>query len=167
MRPSGPLALAILLAAVSGAQAQDASGCDKFRWSVARERGWIAAGPKPVKAGASEPIAPTAYRLTLLPTESAGFAATPERAPKAGTYGGTLVVTGLGAAGLYEVTLSDEGWIDVIQNGARVKSSDFSGQKGCPGVRKTVRFPLQAGTAVLQVSNMDSATATIAIAAAE
>jgi len=36
----------------------------------------------------------------------------------------------LDKAGTYDVTLSDEGWIDVVAGGAAVKSSDFSGARG-------------------------------------
>ena len=64
------------------------------------------------------------------------------------------------------MTLSDEGWVDVVQNGARVKSSDFSGQKTCPGVRKSVRFTLAAGPAQLQISNVETNKIVFAIAPA-
>ena len=49
--------------------------------------------------------------------------------------------------------MSEEAWIDVAENGALVKSSDFSGQKDCPGVRKSVRFQLAAGSATVEISN--------------
>ena len=75
--------------------------------------------------------------------------------------------TNIGKAGLYQITLSDEAWIDVVENGARVKSSDFSGQKACPGVRKSVRFDLAAGPATLQISNSESPKINLAIAPAD
>jgi hypothetical protein len=53
-----------------------------------------------------------------------------------------------------------------VQNGASVKSGDFSGQKNCPGVRKSVRFSLAAGAATVQISNAASATIQLAIAPA-
>ncbi len=76
----------------------------------------------------------------------------PERAPAAGSYAAVLNVPKLDA-GLYQVTVSAEAWIDVAQNGALVKSSAFSGQHDCDGVRKSVRFPLAAGPATLEISN--------------
>jgi hypothetical protein len=78
-----------------------------------------------------------------------------------------LKISGLPKAGLYEITLSDEAWIDVVQGGASVKSSDFSGQKNCPGVRKSVRFPLAAGAATVEISNAASAAIQVAIAPAQ
>jgi len=55
--------------------------------------------------------------------------------------------------GLYQITLSDEAWIDVIQNGAALSAIDFTGAAGCPGLRKSVRFQLEAGGFVLQLSS--------------
>ena len=161
------LFLLVSSALASAARGQDASGCDKFKWSVARERAWFAAGAKPVAAGAELALADQGYAVALVPDESAGFVLPPERAPKSGAFGGVLKISGLPKAGLYEITLSDEAWVDVVQNGASVKSSDFSGQKNCPGVRKSVRFPLAAGSATVQISNAASAAIQLAIAPAQ
>ena len=161
------LFLLVSSALASAARGQDASGCDKFKWSIARERAWFAAGAEPVAAGADLPFAEQGYAVALVPDESAGFVAPPERAPKPGAFGGVLKISALPKAGLYDITLSDEAWIDVVQNGASVKSSDFSGQKNCPGVRKSVRFPLAAGAATVQISNAASASIQLAIAPAQ
>jgi hypothetical protein len=160
------LSVLLLISLASAARAQDATGCDKFKWSIAREREWIAAGAKPVAAGTEIPLAEQAYAVALVPNETAGFALAPERALKPGAFGGVLKISGLPKPGLYEITLSGEAWIDVVQNGASVKSSDFSGQKNCPGVRKSVRFSLAAGAATVQISNAASATIQLAIAPA-
>ena len=69
---------------------EDASGCDKFKWSIARERAWFAAGPKPIAAGAEVKLADEAYRVALVADDSAGFAVAPERAPKPGAFGGVV-----------------------------------------------------------------------------
>ena len=111
------------------------------------------------------PIRATPWRWS--PTSPPASSLPPERAPKPGAFGGVLKISGLPKAGLYEITLSDEAWIDVVQNGASVKSSDFSGQKNCPGVRKSVRFPLAAGPATVQISNVASASIQVAIAPAQ
>ena len=159
-------ALLIFSAATGGARADDASGCEKFKWSIARERAWLAASPKPVAAGDAIPSGDGAYAVTLASGDATAFPVSPERPPKAGTFG-AVVKTNIGKAGLYQITLSDEAWIDVVQNGASVKSSGFSGQKACPGVRKSVRFDLAAGPASLQISNSESPKIMLAIAPAE
>jgi hypothetical protein len=159
--------LLIVGACVTGARAQDNSGCDKFKWSVARERAWFAAGAKPVAAGADLALADEGYAVALVPNAAAGFVVPPERAPKPGAFGGVLKIASLTKPGVYDITLSDEAWIDVVQNGASVKSSDFSGQKNCPGVRKSVRFDLAAGPATVQISNAATASIQVAIAPAQ
>src|SRR6204780_4086071 len=89
----------------SAAWAQDNAGCDKFKWSIARERAWFAAGAKPVAAGADIPMAEQGWAVALVPDEAAGFVAAPERAPKPSAFGGVLKIVSLPKAGLYDVTL--------------------------------------------------------------
>jgi hypothetical protein len=157
--------LTLLALSALGARAQDSTGCDKFKWSIARERGWFATGAKPVAAG-GEVTLDQGFEVALAPVDSLHFVAPPERASKAGTFGGVLEIA-IPKAGAYDVTLSAEAWVDVVQNGAIVKSADFSGQKNCPGVRKSVRFNLAAGDAKLQISNAEAAKIDVAPAAAE
>jgi len=155
------LAFACLVALLGGARAQDNASCDKFKWSVARERALFSAGPRAVASGATI-AGGAAYAVALAPSQSVAFAMAPERAPKPGTFGATLAVA-IDKPGSYQVTLSDEAWLDVVQAGAEVKSSAFSGQKDCPGVRKSVRFDLAAGPATLQISNAAGAALNVAL----
>jgi hypothetical protein len=151
-------ALAIALALLSaGAQAQEKTGCDQFKWSVARERAWFAAERKPVASGAA---------IAVGQGYAVAFAAPPEKALKPGGFGATLNLAAIDKAGSYEITLSDEGRIDAIQDKSLVKSTDFSGQKDCPGIRKSVRFDLKAGPLTIQISNAPAASIDLAIAPA-
>ena len=124
--------------------------CDHFKWSVARELGWFSASPKalPAQGGAATPGA--GFALTL--AKGLSLPTPPEREPGKDTFAAVVSLPKLDA-GRYQITLSDEAWIDVVENGERVKSNDFSGQKDCPGVRKTVRFDLTAGAATVEISN--------------
>src|SRR5271155_436392 len=103
--------LFIVAASIVAARAQDATGCDKFKWSLARERAWFAAGAKSIAAGAEIPLAEQGYSVALVPDESAGFVAPPEREPQPGAFGAVLKISALPKAGSYEVTVSDEAWI--------------------------------------------------------
>ena len=48
---------------------------------------------------------------------------------------------------------ADEGWVDVSQDGrTTLKSSAHSGKAGCPGVRKSLRFALNAGKVTIEIS---------------
>jgi hypothetical protein len=58
--------------------------------------------------------------------------------------------------GVYRVTLSDAGWIDVIQNGRELTSAAFTGAVGCEGVRKSVKFDLIADPFVIEVTGVTS-----------
>ena len=161
------VAVALVLGAVSvGAQAQEKNSCDQFKWSVARERGWFAAGAKPAASGAMI-VAEQGYAVTLQPNESVAFRVPPERAPKPGSFGATLSLANVDKPGLYQVTLSDEAWLDIVQGDVEVKSVAFSGQKDCPGVRKTVRFDLKPGPAIIQLSNAAGAPINVALTPAQ
>ena len=120
----------------------------------------------PVVLGASIAAFLAWAAVALAPTGSVGFRLPPERAPKPDTFGATLDVADL-AAGLYQVTLSDDAWIDVLQRQARLKSVAFTGQRDCPGARKSVRFSLKAGGLTIQISNAPAATINVAIAPAQ
>jgi len=41
----------------------------------------------------------------------------------------------------------------MAENRKFVKSSDFSAQRDCTGLRKSARFPLRAGPAAFEISN--------------
>ncbi len=91
-----------------------------------------------------------------------------ERKPKNdNSFGGVLTFASPSKPGVYQVTLSSEAWIDVIQNGKSLKSTAHSGKHDCPGVRKSVRFELQAAPVTVQLSDVPSDTIKIAILPAE
>lgn len=126
--------------------------CDHFKWSVASERQWFDSGPSPIASGASISLENRAYRIDLRASGEVQFAQPPERPEKAGAFAGVVKIDGFDA-GFYHVTISDDAWIDVVQDGVRLKSVGFSGEKDCPGVRKSVRFRLEKGSAAIQISN--------------
>ena len=134
--------------------------CDHLKWSVAKERAWFASpAPLPAVSGSAE--AGTGYVVTL--EKGIKLPVAPERAPDKDAYAGVVSIPKLDA-GAYQITLSDEAWIDVVQNDALVKSSDFSRQRDCPGVRKSVRFTLAAGQATVEISNAQVGKITFAVA---
>jgi hypothetical protein len=159
------IALACLLGGAGGA-AHAQVNCDKFKWSIARERALFAAGTKPAASGATI-AAGESYAVALAPSASVAFPLPPERAPKPGSFAAVLKLGAVDKPGLYQVTLSDEAWLDVVQGGAEVKSVGFSGQKDCPGVRKSVRFDLQAGPVTIQLSDAAGGALNLALEPAQ
>ena len=162
LRPG--LLAAILIASLAPAAADD--GCEKFAWPLARERAALAAPDKTTAtAGDTLTSLPAgALVIRLQPGAQASFERPPERKPRIETWhGGTVRLPALAKPGIYQITLSDDAWVDVIQNGRYARSVGSSGRSDCPGVRKSVRLDLEAGPVVLQVSGVAPDTIAIAI----
>ncbi len=162
------LAAAALFVIATPAIAED--GCDKFAWSLARERAAFAAADKPaLKMGQAIAVIPkTAFVLVLQPGAQASFAMPPERKPKAERwFGGALAFPAPDRPGIYQVTLSEEAWIDVVQDGRYARSVGSTGRSDCPGLRKSVRLDLSATLFVLQLSGVTSERVVISIGARE
>jgi hypothetical protein len=88
----------------------------------------------------------------------------PERAPKQpNSFAGFISVPAPPQGGSYKVTLSSEAWIDVTQDGHYLKSSAHSGASGCPGIRKSVKFNLDAAPFIVQLSNVPANKISVAI----
>ncbi|MGE3150513.1 MAG: hypothetical protein AB7K04_15765 [Pseudorhodoplanes sp.] len=149
-------ALAAFLLACTPALAQG-QGCSAFKWPLERER-TLLVNASAVASG--EGIAPSAgVLLKLVPFADARLPYAPERAPKKpGSFAGFVNVAAPSAPGVFRVTLSADGWIDVIQNGRVVKSGDFSGVTGCDGLRKSVKFELSAQPFVVQITDAPDPT---------
>jgi len=148
------LTAAVLVALQTGISFAD-DGCDKFAWPLTREQALLAAPDKTsVKAGETLSAAPKgAFILTLQPNADANFAMPPERKPKAEIwFGGIVRLPAVDKPGVYQVTLSEEAWLDIVQDGRYAHTVGFSGRHDCPGVRKSVRFELGAAPFVLQIS---------------
>jgi hypothetical protein len=69
-----------------------------------------------------------------------------------GWFGGAVWLPSVERSATYQVTLSEEAWIDVIQDGKYVRSIGSSGRSDCPGLRKSVRSVLAPTPFVLQLS---------------
>jgi hypothetical protein len=159
-------ALVTLLDPASAAQ----DGCEKFAWSLAREREWFAASDKAiVSAGESLAAIPNgAFSIRLLPASEASFTLPPERKPRSERwFGGIIRMPALNQGGIYQVTLSDEAWIDVVQDGRYARSVGNTGRSDCPGLRKSVRFELGPASFNVQLSAATTDAIIIAITPAE
>ena len=167
MRRPGLVAIA-LIALLVPANADD--GCEKFAWSLARQREAFAAAEKPtIAVGETLNALPAgAVVIRLQPGAQATFAMPPERKPRTEQWhGGMLRLPAPPKAGIYQITLSDDAWIDVIQNGRYARSVGSTGRGDCPGVRKSVRLDLDASPVVLQLSGVAPDTIAVTIGAVE
>ena len=106
--------------------------------------------------------------IRLQPGAQASFEMPPERKPRTEPWhGGVVRLPALAKPGIYQITLSDDAWIDVIQNGRYARSVGSTGRSDCPGVRKSVRLDLDASPVVLQVSGVAPDTIAVTIGAVE
>src|ERR1044072_6811010 len=164
MRASFLVALALLGTAPAWA-AEEPSGCDKFKWPIERERAALTAPDRAKLASGSELAAlpSCGVTLALVTPADAKLPTPPERAPKEGTFAGFASFKNVPKAGLYWVSLSSGGWLDVVQDGHFLKPKAFSGATDCDGIRKTVKFEVSAAPFVVQVSGTKEDSISIAI----
>jgi hypothetical protein len=162
------IALALLSAAPAWA-AEEPSGCGKFRWGIERERAALTAPDRLKLVSGSELTAlpPQAVTLALRSPMEAKLPTPPERTPKDGTFAGFASIKSAPKAGLYSISLSGGGWVDVVQDGHFLKPKAFSGATDCEGIRKTMKVELSARPFVLQVSGTKEDSISIAILPAE
>jgi len=165
-----PLLIAfVLLSAAPAWAAEEPSGCDKFKWPIERERAALTA-PDRVKLASGGELAAvpsTGMTLTLRPPGEAKLPSPPERAPKEGTFAGFASFKNAPKAGLYTISLSAGGWVDVVQDGHFLKPRGFSGATDCEGIRKTMKYEISQNPFVLQVSGTREDSISIAILPSE
>jgi hypothetical protein len=161
------LAAALVAAAPSLAWAEEASGCDAFKWPLDRERAALLASRPAVDNGAALPYG-AAVTLKLGPLADAGLPQAPERASKfEPSNAGHFTLAAPSKAGVYKITIGAEAWVDVIDEGAFLHPKSFSGAKGCEGARKSVKFDLPARPLLIQVSGVRGAELTAIVTPAE
>jgi hypothetical protein len=165
-----PLFVALLMLVTAPAlAAEEPSGCDKFKWNIDRERAALTA-PDRIKLASGGELAgfpSTGMTLALHPPADAKLPSPPERAPREGTFAAFARFKSAPKAGLYTVSLSAGGWVDVVQDGHVLKPKAFSGATDCNGIRKTMKYDLAAGPFVLQISGIKEDAVSVAILPAE
>jgi hypothetical protein len=111
---------AALIALASAGQAQQASPCDKFAWPLDQEKAWFSGTLKTLRSGdAIAQLGDGAYEIEMQPMGAVKFQKPPETALKSDqAYGAVIAVSNVPNTVRYQVTLSDDAWIDILQNGA-------------------------------------------------
>jgi len=166
----GSIFIALVLFAAAPARAtEEPSGCDKFKWNIDHERAALTAPDriKLVSGGEVAALPSTGMTLGLSTPAEAKLPTPPERAPKEGTFAGFTSFKAAPKAGIYTVSLSAGGWVDVVQDGHALKPKMFSGATDCDGIRKTMKYEISASPFVLQVSGTRESSISIAILPSE
>lgn len=159
------VALAVALTAPAALRAEEAkTGCAAFAWPIDQELGWFAVeGLRKIASGETVE-AGGGFELALAKLDAAKLLLPPEKAPKEDApFAGQVTIADISEPGLYQVTLSDRGWIDIVKDGKYVPSVGNTMGRDCKGARKSVRFELSAGTYTLQLSSVPSETVRVAL----
>ncbi|MGN6462610.1 MAG: hypothetical protein ACTHLY_15565 [Pseudolabrys sp.] len=149
---------------------QPKGGCTKFGWPLARELQWFGGGNLPVyESGAKRDTPPdNAFTLDLDADNDATLVMPLERKSRNDNgYGGSISFGPLPRGGLYQITLSEDGLVDIIQNGHYLKKKASHMRRDCPAVRRSIRVELTAAPLVLQFGGVEMPSLTIAVAPAE
>ncbi len=160
------LLIVLMLCIGRPALAQEPVGCNKFKWPLDKERATLTGSdlPKLTSGSLTTWPLPFATLVTLLPLEAAKLPIAPERPPKSNnTFAGFIEASAPAQSGTYKITLSSEGWIDVVQGGNRLKSIAATGATGCEGVRKSVKFDLAKASFMVQFSGIETGSLAVAI----
>jgi hypothetical protein len=149
------LAAIALIAAPGLTQAQEGSGCDGFKWPLDRERAALVRTDKASLPNGGALPYDIATMLELQPLSKAGLPKAPERAPKSpSAFAGHFALAAPAKPGAYRITISSEGWVDVLDGGAYLHPIAFTGARDCEGARKSVKFDLPARPLALQFSGV-------------
>jgi hypothetical protein len=158
MRSAFRVAALVTLCCVA-AVARAADPCAGSEWPLDVELGWLkASGIETLESGAKLPGVPSkAFALALAPSASVTLPAPPSGKPhgEAGqTHAGFVTIAEISEPGLYQVSISAAGWIDVVQSGAIVATQAHTSMHGCPTLAKSLRFQLAKGPASVQFSSV-------------
>jgi hypothetical protein len=168
VRPAFWLVAAALAGAPGLAAADEPSGCGAFKWPLDRERAALADTKKPAVANGGALTLDAATTLKLAPLADAGLPHTPERAPKSlQSYAGHFELGPPAKAGAYKVTISSEGWIDIVDDGRFLRPRAFSGAINCDGARKSVKFDLPPRPVDIQLSDVKTGEISVIVSPAE
>ncbi|MDV6332738.1 homogentisate 1,2-dioxygenase [Asticcacaulis sp. 201] len=103
-----------------------------------------------------------AYALTLSPVAQVLYPVLADKPPIANTFGGLLSLK-VAEGGTYSIAVDDKAWIDVVKDGAIVKSVSHNHGPVCTTVRKAVDFKLDPGLYAIQIANAPTADLKLAI----
>jgi hypothetical protein len=135
--------------------------CTGFKWPLDTELAWFAAGGD-VAAKSGDELADVpakAIAVTLKPSKTVTLpvsAGVKDAAVGSDTFSGWVSFPAGVKPGLYQVTISADAWIDVVQNGALVHSKGFTGRRECDVVHKSVRYEIAPGPVSIQITGAPS-----------
>jgi hypothetical protein len=146
--------------------------CTGFKWPLDTELAWFAAGGDVAAKNGDElaEVPAKAIALTLKPSKSVKLpvaAGVKEGAVGSDTFSGWVSFPAGVKPGLYQVTISADAWIDLVQNGALVHSKGFTGRRECDVLHKSVRYEIGPGPVSIQITGAPSEKVRLTVNAAK
>lgn len=102
-------------------------------------------------------LGPAKTELPLHRFESLRYGIASERKPDVHKFGGMIPIA-VEKPGRLVVALDAGAWIDMVRDGARVKSIAHGHGPACSGIRKMVEFDVTQGRYLLQIVNAPTAS---------
>ncbi len=149
------------------AEARDDAACEQFDWPIKRELAFFRdADLEMVFSGATLGSVPDkGLAVALQPQVTVEFIAAPPggETQSESAFGGLFFVKSVPQAGTYQVTLSGDVWVDLIQDGKALPLVAETVNRNCSEARKSMRFRLEPGQLTVQVSGASTNVIKLAI----
>jgi hypothetical protein len=141
------IACLLPMLAAADAAAQDVN-CRNFSWSVGRT---IDLFDEPLPTVQSNQSLPKegVFAVILKPVADVLYPVTPERGSD-GSWGAVVTIESL-AAGRYQIALSDDAWVEAIQENKRLAVHASTRPRECRGVRRSVDVDVEGDPLTLQL----------------
>ena len=153
------VACTLPILATTQVAAEDQS-CRTFSWSIGRSIDLFDEPLPTVESGQALPKE-GAFAVVLKPVADVIYFMPPERGSDGG-LGGVVTIESL-PAGRYQVALSDDGWVDAIQDNKRLPELASSRTRECPGVLHSVEVEVQNQPLTLQIGGAQARRINIAV----
>lgn len=141
------IACLLLVCGAAGAAAQE-ENCRNFSWSVGRTID-LFDEPLPTVHSAQSLPKEGVFALELSPVADVIYMMTPERGSD-GAWGAVITIENV-PGGRYQIALSDDAWVEPIQEGKRLVTFASKRTKECRGVRRSVDVDVQGDPLTLQI----------------
>jgi hypothetical protein len=158
--------IGLALCSVSIARAAGA-GCDAGRWPLSATQARFGGTLPALASGEALPALGAPVLVNLSAQGDVAFPHAPGRTSKANPAFAAIIKLGPEAAAIYQITVSDGAWVDMIENGELVKQSGYVRRKDCVGVDKSIRFKTNGGPLTIQISGAYARTIKVEAARAE
>lgn len=159
MRLAGLIAGLPFILAAAGAAAQEPN-CRNFSWSIGRT---IDLFDEPLPTVQSSQSLPKegVFAMELRPVADVIYPKTPERGSD-GSWGGVMTIENV-PAGRYQIALSEDAWVEAIQDNKRLAIQASSRPKECRGVRRSFDVDVQGEPLTLQIGGASVRRLNIAV----